>query len=173
MLIRKAEPFEFIAVRNFYWDMIDMMQQSEYKPDWQKNVYPSDKYLEEAVKNGEMFIGIEGQTILSAMIVNNSCNEGYSKVLWPISADADQIYMIHALGVHPQFMQTGIASQMVQFVLKLAADQNKKAVRLDVLSKNLPAKKLYLKHGFYHVDTLLMFYEDTGWTDFLLFEHAV
>lgn len=43
----------------------------------------------------------------------------------------------------------------------VARDRQQKVIRLDVLKGNLPAKKLY---------TLPMCYEDTGWTDYELYE---
>lgn len=48
--------------------------------------------------------------------------------------------------------------------------QNIKAIRLDVLGGNIPASKLYESMGFKYIETLKLFYEDTGLTDFLLYE---
>ena len=45
-----------------------------------------------------------------------------------------------------------------------------KAVRLDVLKGNVPAERLYKDMGFRYVDTLQLFYEDTGRVDFDLYE---
>ena len=44
------------------------------------------------------------------------------------------------------------------------------ALRLDVLGTNLPAQKLYTAMGFQYRTTLKLFYEDTGTTDYLLYE---
>ncbi len=48
-----------------------------------------------------------------------------------------------------------------------------KAIRLDVLKGNLPAEKLYSGLGFRYLHTLNMFYEDTGWTDYELYEYTL
>ena len=48
-----------------------------------------------------------------------------------------------------------------------------KAIRLDVLKGNLPAEKLYTGLGFKYLHTLKMFYEDTGWTDYELYEYRI
>ena len=48
-----------------------------------------------------------------------------------------------------------------------------KLMRLDILKCNLPAEKLYPACGFQCVDTVTMYYEDTGWTDFEMYEYVV
>lgn len=62
---------------------------------------------------------------------------------------------------------------MVKKVIEIAENIGQKAVRLDVLNGNIPAERLYLKYGFRYVDAVQMFYEDTGWTAFKLFEHVI
>ena len=39
-----------------------------------------------------------------------------------------------------------------------------------MLGGNLPAEKLYTAAGFQYRGTIKLFYEDTGLTDFLLYE---
>lgn len=48
-----------------------------------------------------------------------------------------------------------------------------KTIRLDVLEGNIPAERAYLKMGFQYLDTIQMFYEDTGWTNYKAFEYIV
>ena len=64
----------------------------------------------------------------------------------------------------------GIAKQMVAFAAQTAGKNRMKAIRLDVLKQNVPAAKLYLSMGFQYIDTVKMFYEDTGLADFQLYE---
>lgn len=82
-------------------------------------------------------------------------------------------YLIHALGVHPMYSGKGIAKQMVQKVIDMACENKIKTIRLDVLGGNIPAERAYTKMGFVYCDTVKMFYEDTGWTDYKLYEYIV
>lgn len=59
---------------------------------------------------------------------------------------------------------------MVQYAIDTAAENGGKALRLDVLKGNLPANRLYESFGFQKLYTLNLFYPDTGWTDFELYE---
>ena len=76
--------------------------------------------------------------------------------------------VIHMLGVHSDFAGKGLARKMVRFAVEEAKNRGMKAIRLDVLEGNLPAEKLYVSEGFVYVDTLQLFYEDTGRTNFNL-----
>lgn len=171
MNLRIANTDEFEKVRDFYYKLIDMMQGSAYFPMWEKGIYPTDSYLQESVQNGELWICETNGECIGAMVVNHENNEGYKNIRWTV--DTDAVSVIHILGVLPTHQGKGVAGRMVQKAIEIAASTKQKALRLDVLDGNLPAEKLYTKHGFKYIDTVRMFYEDTGWTDFRLFEFAV
>jgi ribosomal protein S18 acetylase RimI-like enzyme len=61
----------------------------------------------------------------------------------------------------------------VQFAIDYASANNCKVIRLDVLNGNRNAERLYRSMGFQYVHTLPMFYEDTGWTNFDLYEYLL
>jgi len=42
-----------------------------------------------------------------------------------------------------------------------------------VLKGNVPAERLYESSGFQYVDTLQLYYEDTGRVDFELYEFTI
>lgn len=176
--IRKAQLHEYERVRAFYYELIDRMEGAVYKPAWEKGVYPADEYLKESIDNGELYMGIldEGrpeEQMIGAMILNHSTNEGYQQVKWPTKAEADEVTVIHALCVMPGFSGKGYAKAMVKEAISMARESQQKVIRLDVLYGNVPAEKLYTSVGFQYIATVPMYYEDTGWTDFLLYEYEV
>ncbi len=59
---------------------------------------------------------------------------------------------------------------MVYEAINIAKNSSIKAIRLDVLKSNEPAKKLYLSCGFKYRGTLPLFYENTGKQDYEMFE---
>ena len=170
--IRTADDQEFHRVRAFYHSMIDAMEHAQYSPGWQKDVYPSDQYIRESIARGELYIGFLGTDIVAAMIVNHESNESYANAHWPTEADKEDITVVHALGVHHDFGGRGIAKKMVNKVIAMAKEGQQKVIRLDVLAGNVPAERLYTGLGFRYVDTLQMYYEDTGWTDYKLYEYG-
>lgn len=171
--IRLAEKKEYMKIRCFYHSLIDRMQNMEYQPGWKKGIYPADGYLETSICKQELYVGISEDVIVSAMIVNHEGNEGYRKGNWRVKAEEKEVTVIHALGVHPDFGKRGIAKQMVRKAISIAKEKGQKAVRLDVLGGNVPAERLYKSLGFQYIGRVEMFYEDTGWTDYELFEYAL
>lgn len=51
-------------------------------------------------------------------------------------------------------------------MISLAKGQSQEVIQLDVLGGNTPAEQLYTRMGFQYVDTIQMYYEDTGWQSF-------
>lgn len=171
--IRVATEKDFNSVRDFYYSLIDKMKNSKYKPGWEKDVYPTRKFLNESICNKELYVvEIKGE-ILSCMVVNHKYNEGYNGIKWSINVEDSEMLVIHALGVSPVYAGKGIAKQMVKRVIEIAKKCEIKTIRLDVLSGNIPAEKLYVKMGFTYCGTTKMFYEDTGFVDYKLYEYIV
>jgi len=171
--IRIANDKEYEQVRDFYYLLIDAMRDQEYKPGWKRDVYPTQDFLIGSIKNKELFVGEYNGNIVSCMVVNQEYNDGYKKIQWSVDAKDSEIFVIHALGVLPSFSGRGIAKQMVRKVIEVAQGNSIKAIRLDVLKENTPAERAYTKMGFAYIDTIQMFYEDTGWTDYRIFEYIV
>lgn len=172
-LIRKASVDEYQAVRKFYHDLIDRMQDAQYGPGWEKEVYPSDAYLKESLEKQELFVGIQDGQIIAAMIINHSCNESYKKVQFSTTFAENEVMVIHALGVLPDFGRNGYGKKLVEKAVSYAKEYEQKALRLDVLGGNLPAEKLYTGIGFRYISTIPMFYEDTGWTEYKVYEYLL
>ncbi len=168
--IRKAAAGEYGQVVDFYYNLIDALAQTRYKPGWKKEIYPTRESLREAIARQELYVGTKEGQILSSMILNHACHEDYSKVSWHIQAEDREILVIHALGVHPAFSRQGLAKEMVQKAIETAEKEQAKTIRLDVLEGNLPAEKAYLKMGFQYCGTVKMFYPDTGLADYRLFD---
>ena len=171
--IRRANPKEYEKVRDFYYLLIDAMEGAAFSPGWERDVYPAQEFLRSSLEKGELYVEeVDGQ-MAASMVVNHAYNEGYREAAWSFNAADSELLVVHALGVHPQFSRRGIAGRMARHVIAMAAQNGIKTVRLDVLEGNLPAEKAYTKVGFRYVETARMFYEDTGWTNYKLYEYIV
>ena len=170
MIISKAYREEYDSVRSFYHSLIDALEGTEYHPMWQKDIYPAPEDLQSAIEAGELYIGRIGDRIAAAMVLNQKCNPEYADVEWPTSLNLKEFMVIHMLGVHSDFSGKGLAKEMVRFSISTAKASGMKAIRLDVLKGNVPAERLYAGLGFLFVETVKLFYEDTGRVDFELYE---
>lgn len=170
MQIHSLDIKDYPSVRDFYYELIDAMQEDEFRPGWEKDVYPNPELLQTALRRGELYAAEQQGKIVACMVVNHEYNEGYKQIRWGLEAKDSELLVIHALGVDHSLAGRGIAKQMVGKVFELAGEQGVKTLRLDVLEGNIPAEKAYTKMGFEYLDTISMFYEDTGWTNFRVFE---
>lgn len=171
--IRTAKEEELEKVMSFYDAMIDGMQNAESKPGWKKGVYPEEKFLKGAIERQELLIGILDGVITGAMVVNHESADGYDTIEWKTAAEPQEVTVIHALGVLPEHQGKGLAGEMVNEVIRRAGAACQKALRLDVLAANVSAQKFYLSMGFEYRGTVKLFYEDTGLTEFLLYEYVL
>ena len=163
--IVKANEDQYEAVRSFYHSLIDALKGSRYDIGWEKDIYPAPEFLKESIESGELYICTDDNHIAGAMVLNHRCNDGYRKFQWQTGAAENEILIIHALGVHPVYSGKGYAKEMVRKAFEIGVSTHQKAIRLDVLAGNVPAEKLYTGLGFKYMDTLKMYYEDTGWMD--------
>ena len=166
MRIQRANSKQFQPVRAFYHAVIDGVGDSTDSVGWKKDIYPSPDFLKNSIGNGELYIAAEGETIVGAFVLNHQYNSEYRTVQWPTKAEDAEITVIHALGVHPAHTGKGIAKQMVQFAVDFARE------RVGVPFA-VGRDKLYTGMGIQYLHTLPMFYEDTGWTEFQLYEYRL
>ena len=170
MDFRCAKIEDFDRVRDFYWRLIGRMEGSAFDPGWRRGVYPSDAGLERALQRGELWLLEDGADIAASVIVNNDYDPGYEGLPWGVEAPPERVYVLHVLGVDPDRQGRGVARRVVEECLALARSRGAACVRLDVLGGNEPAERLYKRAGFRFVAAKEMFYEDTGWTEFRMFE---
>lgn len=166
-MLRKARRDEFTAVRQFYWDLIDSMKDRTDTVAWKKGIYPSDRFLKESCERGELYILNDYE---ACVILNSASNDGYKGIAWGVECRDEEVLIPHALAVRADLQGKGTGKTVVREILALAKSMGKKTVRLDLLCGNIAAERLYTGIGFRHVETKTMFYEDTGWTDFAMYE---
>lgn len=171
--IRRAQINELERVKAFYDMVIDAMEGAQYAPAWQKDIYPSKEDLSGALSRGELYVGERDGDIVSAMVVNRTYNEGYNGAPWRVAARPDEVTVVHMLCTHPDCARQGLGRELVAEAIDIAKKRGDRVMRLDVLRGNLPAGKLYAGMGFEYIKTVNMFYEDTGWVDFELYEYVL
>ena len=160
-------------VRSFYHSLIDNLNPERRYVGWKKDIYPSPEFLRASIDKSCRYICRDEGRIAGAMVLNHEYNENYKNCHWYTAADDSELLVIHALGVHPDFHGKGYAKAMVRKSIDIARETGMKVIRLDVLDGNIPAENLYLGMGFRYLTNVQMYYEDTGWTAFRLYEYVL
>lgn len=173
MDIEVIKPDEYDDLHAFYFDVIDGFEGKAYHPCWKKDIYPSVEDLHKLIAKGEFYAGKDDGRIITAMAFNNEYDSHYDEFEWPTKANDKEIFVLHMLAVLPDYGRRGIAKRMVGFAIENAKSRNGKAIRLDVLKGNIPANNLYESMGFQKLHTVKMWYPDTGFAEFELYELAL
>lgn len=168
--LQQAKPQDLDAIMQFYYEVIEIMDGMTYQPGWIKDVYPTRDYILSSIEAHEFYLAYVGDEIACVTMLNHHCSDGYETITWPTVASPEEIFVIHALGVHPKFQGTGLSRKLLEAIMDLCRQAGGKVIRIDVLGSNIPAQKLYPKVGFAYVDTLKLYYDNTGLADFLLYE---
>ena len=75
---------------------------------------------------------------------------------------------IISIVVHKDYTHQGIACLLLQEIFKFAKENNVQKIMLEVRKTNIPAQKLYEKHGFKQISIREKYYE--GIEDALIYE---
>ena len=94
---------------------------------------------------------------------NNGKIIGYIGISYVLDS-ADIISIV----VHKDYTQKGIATLLLQEIFAFAKENNIQKIMLEVRRSNLPAQKLYEKHGFKQIAIRNNYYDNTE--DALIYE---
>lgn len=164
-----AAPEDFPRVRAFYHSIIDEMQHLPWFPCWEKEVYPTDDSLRGYINRGEMrLLTIDGEIAAAAALDNDlDCGD---EISWPSGASEGEYATLNMVAVHPRFARQGLGKQIVSHLMNLAREQGLRALRLDVVDINEPAKRLYTGLGFRYVSSTTTVFDDGSSLNFDLYE---
>lgn len=170
MVFQKAKEQELERVIHFYYEVIEGMENNPFNSGWKKDIYPAKEFLKREILKQNLYISLENERIIAAVILNHEYHDSYNKIKWENDFKPQEVLYVHTLAVLPSMHGKGLAKEVCEFVLKQAKKQQMKAVRLEVLERNLIAKKLYTGLGFVCKGGVLMYYEDTGEDTYLVYE---
>lgn len=163
----------FEDIKRRYLEVIEQTPGMAEYTRWKYGQHPSDEMLQGYINRGEMYVYTEEETVKGMVAITMYQGEDYEDVSWGRMLQEDEVAVLHILAVCPAYQKQGIAERMVREAINLAAEHNKKAVRLDSLGFNIPAQKMYEKLGFSYRGKLQLYAENTGWTDFKFYEWSL
>ena len=169
-LWKQEGPETFENIRDFYWQLIDDIADHSEEIGWKKGIYPSDEFLKDSLSKGELYTLRDERKIIGSVILNSAYNEGYEGLPWSKKWRDGEVLIPHALAVTPRLQHQGIGKLLMDHVLETVREKKKKGMRLDILGTNRPAEALYRGRGFRFVASRTMYYPDTGWADYWMFE---
>ena len=162
--------YDLETVKGHYINVIENTPEIEKYARWVYGKHPTDEALRSFIENGEMYLLADGGTVAGMVAIVMHQGTDYEDIPWTEKLENDQVATLHLLAVCPEYRGRALGNTILVLAGELAKQQEKKAVRLDVLESNLPAQRMYEKVGFVYRGKQHWYAENTGWTDFLLYE---
>lgn len=173
MQIRKATRTDFDRVKAVYLDIEENTPGIKEYARYEYGKHPKDEDITEYINDGNMYMFMDEEAIAGVIVITFYQGEDYHPVNWQISAADDEVMVLHLFGIAPSYQGRGVGSEMIRQALQMASQKAMKACRLDTLASNIPAQKLYEKLGFTYCGKQHWYADNTGWTDFFLYEYVL
>lgn len=166
MKIRVATVQELVKICVFYKQVCLDQKSDEYSPDWHWGIYPSEIDLKQKLENATVIIAIDNDKVISAGVLTKGEDPNYLHVNW----DHDNAIVLHLFAVAKTSRGQGLAQKMLSAFDDYAKEHDYRAIHLDVMKGNVPAEKLYQKHGYQFVEEATIHYEDDGDTQAMMYQ---
>jgi len=109
------------------------------------DLYPDEKLLKADIADKQMYVLCQSGDIVSAVVINEEYEEGYSIGRWNGS---DKFAVVHRLCVDSKHQNCGFGKRTMLHVEKFVKGKGYKSIRLDAFMQNPYASRLYRKLGY-------------------------
>ena len=175
MQIRKCCESEIARTGAFYDSVVKWLDEHVNYPEWMYRIYPSEEFARERTEAGEMYICVEdgrasrhdtlpheparisaardgavsgGERIIGAFALGTDPMENEKYVKWQQDLPVGTFLIVHALAIDPAYHGQGIGTEVIHFAVRKAKKEDYRALRVEIVTINDPAKRLFEKQGF-------------------------
>lgn len=170
MKFERATLNDIDAMERFYDDINDYLESHINYPSWKKGEYPARETAVSGIRGGNLYVLRDGGRIAGSVILERGSKLAEMDLDWKITPDPMDVLAIFTLAVHPDYLNRGVGSMLMEEILAYGRQSDIKAVRLDVCEGNLPAIRLYEKFGFRYVGMADMGLGEFGLDEFALYQ---
>ena len=143
----RCRPAQFDAVMALYERTVADLERTVNYPKWTKD-HPGRDYVKDAIEKGEQFACMIGSSILGAVVLNEDPEGNYALGHWSRALKSGEYLVVHLLAADPAYKKQGIGAFLVDHAVSYAEENGYRAIRLDIVPENIPAKNLYISKGF-------------------------
>jgi len=108
--------------------------------------YPAKEAFELDIERNELFVKLDGTTLIAGIVISRFIDEEYIPVQW-LTENGKNVY-IHRLFVHPKVQGKGNAQTLMDYAENYARENNFISVRLDTFSQNKRNQRFYEHRGY-------------------------
>ncbi len=148
MKILKCKEEHLDLTAKLYDTVTEYLSRNVNYPEWTPGEYPSRESAKRAIADGSQYICLDSGRPVGAFVLNYDPQGDYSKGEWRAELRESEYLVIHALATVPDLQNKGVAKFMVKYCMDTAKNSGYKAIRLDAVPTNTPARRLYEGMGF-------------------------
>ncbi len=148
MRIDQCREADVPAVGAFYDQVVRWLDDHINYPKWIYRVYPSEPFARQMAAAGTQYICRKDRHIIGVFSLNDDPQGAYQKGHWKRDLPDGSYMVLHALAIAPEMHGQGLGSAVIRFCVEKAKAEGYKALRLDIVPNNHPARRLYEKNGF-------------------------
>lgn len=171
--LKVAKESDFECVKATFIDIINNTPDMEKHARWVYGEHPTDEEIKKYIKDGNMYLFLDGNRVAGVVAITFFQGEEYHGIEWQTNVLDNEAMVLHLLGVVPGYRGSGTGARMLQEIFLLGKAKKMKTCRIDTLASNTPAQKFYSKLGFKYCGKQHWYADNTGWTDFLLYEYIL
>lgn len=142
-MIRLATPTDIPRILHIKDLAVAKMYQNQIF-QWDES-YPTEEIFRQDICLNELYVIEDENLIVGFACINTTQAPEYQTLTWTTTPKA---YVVHRLAIDPTTTGKGYATQLMEFAENLARSQNIFSMRIDTLSKNIFAQKLFSKMGY-------------------------
>lgn len=169
-MIKLEKNYDFEKIRDIYIDVVANTPTMKSHTQWVYGKHPTDETIRKYVDGGEMFTLSDGDEIVGVVAIPLKTCEDYKQVKWGADFGEDETAELHILAVLPKHQGKGYGKILVEKSVEYAKEIGKRAVRLDTLTTNITAQKMYREAGFTLVEKKNLYTRHAGYVDYLYYE---
>lgn len=151
MTFRKATETDIKAIAEIYDQIHTIEETGQATIGWIRGVYPTEETAKASLARGDLFVGEEGGTIFGAAIINQIQVDSYAGGNWEYPAKDNEVMVLHTLVISPNAGRKGCGKAFVKFYEDYALSQNCPYLRMDTNARNLRARAMYKKLGYWEI----------------------
>ena len=148
MEIRTAAPGDVPELMALYARMCEELGQMDFLPEGNRGGFPPREMVEGAIARGDLLAGVEDGRIVAACILDHECDPAYDAIPWQVDASADEVGILHALRVLPEYGGRGFSRRLVEHAIDRGRAACLRAIRLDCIEGNDVPQRMYRSYGF-------------------------
>jgi GNAT superfamily N-acetyltransferase len=147
-MIRFATAADLDGIEAIYDAILTREEAGPVYTNWQRGKYPTRSHAQQALDAGTLYVGEDNGFLWGVVNLNGIQLPEYDDIPWGISAEREQVGVIHTMCIHPAASGRGRARRMVTFCEEESRRLGKTVIRLDTWEGNLPANRMYPTLGY-------------------------